>query len=78
MSAALTPPCRVESVLKEIWEVHLCIHHLVLQTLSGPLQASLPEGKLRRVMFVGLTTTPTSAAALGAAIITQHLLPSAS
>ena len=36
-------------------------------SLSGLLQASLPERKLRRVMFVGLMTTPTSAA-LGAAV----------
>lgn len=32
---------------------------------SGLLRASLPEGKLRRVMSGGLTTAPTSAAGLG-------------
>lgn len=77
MSVALTPLCRVESVLKEILEVHLCIHHPVLQPLFlASFRPLFQRGKLRRVMFVGLPTTPTSAA-LGAAIITQHPLPSA-
>ena len=49
-----------------------------LTSLSGFFRAPLPEGKLRSVMFVGLTTAPTSAAVLGAAIVTQHLLPSLS